>query len=336
MPPQPVLREVEHEITVSAPAATVYRLIAEVDNWPRIYPRIVHAEQVPEGGGRELLLIWGTTADASFEHWTALRTLDPQRLRITFRPTGFGPPLASMDGGWVVEPLSRAESRVRLLHAFSLVDDDPGEFERIDSAVDRNSRTELAELKKSVEAAYLAEEFTFSFEDTARIAGRAEDVYDFVNEAPLWAERLPGVEEVRLDEDKPGLQRLETVTRAPDGSTHRAVSHRVCLPHRGILHRQVTLPALLSLHTGSWTFETPADDTGGVVASARHTVVLNTANITAVLGPDATVADARAHVREAIGASSRAVLAQAGRYAERGRRAGPAARTPHPRSGRRT
>ena len=291
--PQPDLREVEHEITVSAPAATVYRLIAEVDNWPRIYPRTVYAEQVPEAGGQELVRIWATT-EASFEHWTALRTLDPERLRITFRPTGFGPPLASMDGGWVIEPLSPAESRVRLLHAFSVVDNDPGELKRIDSAVDRNSRTELADLKKSVEEAYLAEEFTFSFEDTARIAGSAEDVYDFVNEAQLWAERLPHVTEVRLDEDKPGLQTLETVTRAPDGSTQLARSHRVCLPHRRIAYRQVTLPALLSLHTGSWTFEETA---AGVVASARHTVVLNTANITAILGPDATVADARAHVR---------------------------------------
>lgn len=291
--PQPDLREVEHEITVSAPAATVYRLIAEVDNWPRIYPRTVYAEQVPETGGQELVRIWATT-EASFEHWTALRTLDPERLRITFRPTGFGPPLASMDGGWIIEPLSPAESRVRLLHAFSVVDNDPGELKRIDSAVDRNSRTELADLKKSVEEAYLAEEFTFSFEDTARIAGSAEDVYDFVNEAQLWAERLPHVTEVRLDEDKPGLQTLETVTRAPDGSTQLARSHRVCLPHRRIAYRQVTLPALLSLHTGSWTFEETA---AGVVASARHTVVLNTANITAILGPDATVADARAHVR---------------------------------------
>ncbi|WP_406330752.1 aromatase/cyclase [Streptomyces sp. NBC_00203] len=313
--PQPDLREVAHEITVSAPAATVYRLIAEVDNWPRIYPRTVYAEQVPEADGQELVRIWATT-EASFEHWTALRTLDPERLRITFRPTGFGPPLASMDGGWVIEPLSPAESRVRLLHAFSVVDNDPGELKRIDSAVDRNSRTELADLKKSVEEAYLAEEFTFSFEDTERIAGSAEDVYDFVNEAQLWAERLPHVTEVRLDEDKPGLQTLETVTRAPDSSTHLSRSHRVCLPHRRIAYRQVTLPALLSLHTGSWTFEETA---AGVAASARHTVVLNTANITAVLGPDATVTDARAYVRDALGGAGRAVLAHAKRYAERGR-----------------
>lgn len=313
--PQPDLREVEHEITVSAPAATVYRLIAEVDNWPRIYPRTVHAEQVPEAGGQELVRIWATK-EASFEHWTALRTLDPEHLRITFRPTGFGPPLASMDGGWVIEPLSPAESRVRLLHAFSVVDNDPEELKRIDSAVDRNSRTELADLKKSVEDAYLAEEFTFSFEDTARIAGSAEDVYDFVNDAQLWAERLPHVTEVRLDEDKPGLQTLETVTRAPDGSTQLTRSHRVCLPHRAIAYRQVTLPALLSLHTGSWTFEETA---AGVAASARHTVVLNTANITAILGPDATVTDARAYVRDALGGAGRAVLAHAKRYAERGR-----------------
>ena len=31
-------RHVEHEITVAVPARTVYSLIAEVGNWPRIFP----------------------------------------------------------------------------------------------------------------------------------------------------------------------------------------------------------------------------------------------------------------------------------------------------------
>lgn len=55
---QPGLREVEHEITVSAPAAAVYRLIAEVVNWPRIFPPTIYVDQVPEGPGEERIRIW--------------------------------------------------------------------------------------------------------------------------------------------------------------------------------------------------------------------------------------------------------------------------------------
>ena len=36
--------EVEHEVTVRAPAAELYRYIADVENWPRLFPPTVHVE----------------------------------------------------------------------------------------------------------------------------------------------------------------------------------------------------------------------------------------------------------------------------------------------------
>jgi aromatase len=312
--PQPTLREVEHEITVSAPAGTVHRLLADVDHWPRIYPRIVHAEQVPQGGGDELVLIWAADDD-TFEHWTSQRTLHPECLRIDFRPTGFRAPLASMAGGWVVEPLADGASRLRLLHAFAVVDDDAEALARIDAAVDGNSRRELAELKGNIERAHADAEVTFSVEDRLRINGSAQDAYDFLREADRWGERLPHVSEARIAEDRPGLQRLELVTRAADGSTRQARFHRVCLPHRTIAFRQAAPPAPLSLHAGRWTFE---EDDAGVTVSVRHTVVLDTGAVAGSLGPDATVADARKRVRAALSAESRATLGRAEEYAGRG------------------
>jgi aromatase len=50
-------------------------------------------------------------------------------------------------------------------------------------------------------------------------------------------------------------------------------------------------------------------------------VALKRSAVTTVLGEDATVRDARAYVREALGANSRATLALAKEYAE-GRAAG--------------
>ena len=57
-----------------------------------------------------------------------------------------------------------------------------------------------------------------SFEDTVRIDGSAKDVYDFLNEAHLWTERLPHVARVSSDRGVPGLQVLEMDTRTKDGS----------------------------------------------------------------------------------------------------------------------
>ncbi|MFG3659685.1 aromatase/cyclase [Streptomyces sp. NPDC047706] len=306
------LREVEHEITISAPAADVYRLIADVANWPRIFPPTIYVDHLERSGDEELIRIWAT-ANGEPKNWTSRRVLDPGALRITFRQQVSTPPVASMGGTWIIEPQGEGTSRVRLLHDYTAVDDDPASLTWIDEAVDRNSRSELAALKTNVELAAASAELTFSFEDTVEVEGSAKDVYDFVNEAGLWSERLPHVATVRLTEDTPGLQTLEMDTRAKDGSTHTTRSYRVCLQGRRIAYKQTTLPALMNLHTGYWTF---TDHGTGSTASSQHTVVLRPENIEKILGPGAGVAEAREYVRSALSTNSRATLGHAKAYAE--------------------
>ncbi|MGW6823945.1 aromatase/cyclase [Streptomyces sp. NPDC055005] len=305
-------REVEHEITIAAPASDVYRLLADVVNWPRIFPPTIHVDRVDFNGTHERIRIWAT-ANGQPKNWTSRRELDPQGLRITFRQEVTTKPVASMGGAWLVEPLDENSSRVRLFHDYRAIDDDAHDLLWIDEAVDKNSRSELAALKRNVEFAHGAEDVTFSFEDTVTIDGSAKDAYDFVNDAHLWSERLPHVATVRLTEDTPGVQTLEMDTRAKDGSVHTTKSHRVTFPHHKIAYKQVTLPALMTLHTGYWTFR---DTDHGVTASSQHTVTLNTDNITRILGPDATVADARAYVHTALSTNSLATLNHAKTHAE--------------------
>jgi aromatase len=308
-------REVEHEITIAAPAPAVYRLLAEVTNWPRIFPPTIHVDRVEHDGSQERIRIWAT-ANGEAKNWTSRRELDPEALRITFRQEVTAPPVAEMGGTWIIEPLGENESRVRLLHDYRAVDDDPHDLLWIDRAVDKNSRSELAALKKNVEFAHAAEEVTFSFEDTVYVDGSAKDVFAFINEANRWSERLPHVATVRLEEDTVGLQTLEMDTRAKDGSVHTTKSYRVTFPHQHIAYKQVTLPALMTLHTGHWTFQ---DTDQGVAATSQHTVTLNTDNIESILGCGATVADAREYVHTALSTNSRATLTHAKAHAE-GRR----------------
>ncbi|MGW1625868.1 aromatase/cyclase [Streptomyces sp. NPDC002172] len=305
-------KEVEHEVTISAPAAEVYRLIADVANWPRIFPPTIYVDHLERSGNEELIGIWAT-ANGEAKNWTSRRVLDPEGLRITFRQTVSTPPVASMGGTWIIEPLDAATSRVRLLHDYTAVGDDPAGLAWIDEAVDRNSRSELAALKTNVELATASQELTFSFEDTVRVEGAAKDLYDFVNEADRWSERLPHVATVRLTEDTPGLQTLEMDTRAKDGSTHTTKSYRVCLDGRKIAYKQTTLPALMNLHTGYWTFRETDE---GTFASSQHTVVLRPENIARILGPEAGVAEAREYVQGALSTNSRATLNHAKAYAE--------------------
>jgi aromatase len=306
-------REVEHDITVNAPAADVYRLIAEVENWPALFAPTVYVDYVDRTREAERIRIWAT-ANGEVKNWTSRRVLDPLERKIEFRQEVSSPPVASMGGTWLVEPVSETESQVRLLHDYRAVGDDPDGLAWIDQAVDRNSRSELAALKANVERA--ADELMFSFADTVVINGAAEDVYDFINEAQLWEERLPHVSRVVLTEDEPGLQILEMDTRAKDGSTHTTKSVRVCFPHHKIVYKQITLPALLTLHTGVWQITTDHAD-GGVAVTSEHTVVINKDNIAKVLGADADVAKARDFVRTALSANSMATLEHTKEYAER-------------------
>ncbi|MFB8276828.1 aromatase/cyclase [Nocardia colli] len=306
------VQECEHEITIAAPAAVVYRLIAEVENWPRIFPPTIHVDQQRTGDREERIQIWAT-ANGEPKSWVSRRTLDPDRFRIRFQQEVSAPPVASMYGEWIIEPDPAGHSRVRLLHGYRAIDDDPEGLAWIEAAVDRNSRAELAALRSNIESTIAATESTFSFEDSVVVRGGAGDVYDFVNEADRWVERLPHVASVRFEQTEQGVQTLEMDTKAKDGSTHRTMSYRVVFPGERIVYKQVTLPKLLALHTGVWTF-TPVED--GVRASSQHTVVLNTDNIAAVLGDRATTADARDYVRNALSTNSSATLELAKAYAE--------------------
>ncbi|WP_216906610.1 aromatase/cyclase [Nocardia noduli] len=310
--PDTQTRQVEHDIEVLAPASVIYQLIARVENWPRIFPPTVHVEYLERGAGAERIRIWAT-ANGAAKSWISRRTLDSDALRIEFRQEVSAPPVASMGGVWIIERLSDSASRVRLLHDYRAVDDDPDGLEWIDRAVDANSRSELAALKANIEAGYRDSELLMSFDDTVRIGGSAEDVYDFLNEAQLWTERLPHVAKVELTEDSAGLQLLSMDTRTKDGSTHTTTSVRVCIPHERIVYKQIVVPALMTLHTGYWLL---AADGGETVATSQHTVVINPANITAVLGADADLAAARDFVRTALSGNSRATLGHAKEYAE--------------------
>ncbi|MEU6219576.1 aromatase/cyclase, partial [Streptomyces sp. NPDC047022] len=164
------MRQVAHETEVKAPADTVHRLLAEVDNWPRVFGSVIAVEHEEAPEGEQRLRIRYVEGDVPRSR-PLRRIVEPAALRINFQELVTEPPLAGLGGAWVVEPLGEESSRVRLLHEYRVVGDDPGALDRIGEWVDASSRRELAALKENVEFAHAAAERTFSFEDTVRIDG---------------------------------------------------------------------------------------------------------------------------------------------------------------------
>ncbi|GAA2905262.1 SRPBCC family protein [Streptosporangium fragile] len=309
--PHGTTHRTEHQITVAAPAQDVFGLIADVTEWPRAFPPTVFADHVERGETEERIRIWAT-ANGEVKGWTSRRHLDRDGLRVRFRQEVSQPPVAAMGGEWLIEPLSEELTRVRLLHDFQAVGNDPEKVEWIRRAVDRNSDAELAALRSVAERG--REDLVLSFDDVVRVAGAAKDVYDFIYEAGRWEERLPHVARVALTEDTPNVQTLEMDTRTADGATHTTKSVRICFPHDRIVYKQLQTPALMSVHTGQWLIEEDAD---GVAVTSVHTVVIEPRAVPSVLGEGATVADARAFIRNALGRNSTATMRHAKEYAER-------------------
>jgi len=301
----------EHQITVDAPAERVYALIADVGKWPQVFDPTVHAECVEQVGQTELIRIWAT-ANGAVKTWVSRRHHDPAAMSITFRQEHSQHPVGGMGGTWAVEPLTQSTCRVRLLHDYFAATGEPADVDWITKAVDRNSEAELRALKSTAQAAGSPSPLTF--DDTVEVDGAAEDVYDFLNEAGKWEERLPHVVRVSLTEETPGLQVLEMDTRTKDGSVHTTQSVRVCEPHHRIIYKQIVLPALMTLHTGRWLITERAP--GQVSVTSEHTVRIDESRITSVLGDGADLASAQAFVRKALSGNSLATLRLAKSYAE--------------------
>ncbi|MGH3982302.1 MAG: aromatase/cyclase [Pseudonocardiaceae bacterium] len=306
------VRQTEHQIVVSAPPPEVFRLLVDVGNWPTIFPPTIHVEHLEHGDTEERIRIWAT-ANGKAHGWTSRRELDRDGLRIRFHQEASAHPVAAMGGEWIVEALAGGRSRVRLRHRFRAVDGTPETIAWIHRAVDRNSETELAALRAAAERGE-GDQRLITVNDTVQVDGAAADVYRFLYQAKEWAQRLPHVDRVSVDEKIPHLQVLEMDTRAADGSTHTTVSVRVCFPEHRIVYKQLRLPALMSVHTGQWTIRNDGDVT---VATSRHTVAIAPEAVAGVLGELATVEDAREFVRCALSRNSLMTLNAAKTYAER-------------------
>lgn len=306
----------EHRISVRAPARAVFDLVADVTGWPRSFAPTVHVEYVARSETTERIRIWAT-ANGQVRNWTSRRDLDPRRLRVRFRQEVSQPPVHGMGGEWIIEERPGGGCLVRLLHDFQAVGDDPAKAAWITQAVDHNSGSELASLKAAAERGTEGGELLLTFDDVVRVESHPADIYAFIHDAARWPERIPHVARVVLAEPAPDVQLLEMDTRTKDGSTHTTNSVRVCFPADRIVYKQLTPPALMTVHTGGWRFE-PAGEGGQVIST--HTVVLNPGAIEQVLGAGATVADAATFVREALSANSTTTIRTADEFA--GRRPG--------------
>jgi aromatase len=302
----------EHTIAVSAPPSAAFQVIADAVNWPIVFLPTIHLERDDLGGGEERIHVWALAND-EVKAWTSIRNVDPDRLTVRFRQEKSSPPIGAMSGEWIVEAQPDGGSRVRLLHDFRAIDDDPAALQWIADATDRNSNTELATLKAAAEQADERESLIVWWDDSVPCSGDPDDAWEFMWNAREWPTRVPHVERMSIQEPEPNIQVMEMDTKTKDGSAHTTRSIRVGFPKRKLVYKQTTPPALLSVHTGHFLIE---DAPEGFMLTSRHSAMIIPEKIPVVLGADATVQDARDYIQTALTANSRVTMEHAGAFAE--------------------
>lgn len=293
-----------HEIKVAAPAQQVYRLLADLDNWPWMFRPFVHVELLGTEGDFERVGMWTTTGD-EVGHWIALRRLDEARLRIDFRPQTPEAPLATMERTWVVEPLSERECTVRLLHRYTLIEDDPAAREATDRVIDTIAGAETDAVRTAAELANEAPELLVTVTDTVGIEAPADDVYRTLYDVRAWPGILTHVARAKTLQDAEGLQLVEIDTMEADGGLLAMRTARVGRPAHTIAYKQLVLPPIGSSHHVRWHI---APTPKGARVTSEQTVVIDRDGVERMLGQGNSTAEATSFVRRELSAKARLLL----------------------------
>ncbi|GAA1374961.1 SRPBCC family protein [Streptomyces beijiangensis] len=299
-------------VSVAAPASVVYGMLADAPRWPVFLPSCVHVERMESDGAGDHLWAW----DVVDEHVRASRIrrmLHPRTRTIDFEEfagDGGSWPGALAAGTWSVEPADEWSSSLTLRY-----EELSPAGTAAPGALDAQVRVRLEEIRQMAQQWDRLDELLLSFDDSTRVEGPSELVYDFLYRMEDWADLLPRVDAAQVTEDRPGVQiaALDTFA-AHTGLTVNAEVVRLCFPAAGrIVYKETVTPDLIAAHTGEWSL---VPDESGLTVISAHRVLLRQEAVTEVLGEDACLADARSHVREWLGRADQEALGLAKWHAE--------------------
>lgn len=267
------VRRLVHSAEVAAPAEAVYALLANAVRGPLYSPQVLHVERMDADGDRERLRLWEQSGGGvRCSLWA--RVAHPGERRIEFWRLRGEAPFTSMAGQWTVEERPGGRSVVSVLHEFTVAGDPEGaEAARAALAVEDSARSALRGVRRIAQGSGGSRQRVLTFQESLRVEGPGEVVYDFLYRAADWAGRVPQVRHVEVSEVSPGIQAVNYRLRLPDRTERATNSLRLCFPHAGrIVYKQTTPWAPVAAHTGEWSV---LPDEHGVRVIAEHTVLLD-------------------------------------------------------------
>jgi len=154
-----------HSTKVAASPQRVYQLIANVENYPKMFDTIIAVERLGHDGTNERVRFWGTFGDHRGS-WVSLREVNPKRMRVRFRQERSAAPLASLGGRWLVTPRGTG-AEVVLDHYYRVVDDNDLAAQHLERTVARSATAMLDSLRQITQGGD-AYEMWFPLSDAVR------------------------------------------------------------------------------------------------------------------------------------------------------------------------
>lgn len=233
-----------HETRAAVDAATLLNQLHDVSLWPVLFPPTIAGEILSADGSGQRIRLWAMASGVPTS-WESTRVLTEDG--VSFRQAKTAPQLSAMEGQWEVIEDGRS-CTVRLHHRWELAD--PAHEAFVADAVDQNSTSELAALASAADRTAVI----VSFEDSVEGPASAREALDLLWRGENWPRLLSHVvatDVAPLDERS---HLLDMLTASADGPTHQTQSIRV-LDGKNIRYKQLSHPAALSGHAGTWTVE---------------------------------------------------------------------------------
>ena len=293
-------------VVCEAPAASVYAVIRDTANWPRIFDACVKVTRLGGEGIEELVRI-EAMQEGHLVAWNTQRTYHDEIKRIDYHLPVPMPFLESMQGQWRVVALGAERCLLSVDRQWRLLGDVRGIRAGVetvaqasaifDAFVNENARAEMQAIRSYVEGGNAA---FASYTNRWLLPCEPDAVYALLADVSAWPERLPHCKALEIAYDDGHYQEFSMQVETPRGvETFRSI-RRCSAESLTITYFQPEPPAVLRTHHGSWHVKSAP---GGAEVIAQHSVELDVGACVAAFG-DADVVLHKKRIKELLAANS--------------------------------
>lgn len=302
---------VRHALEIESTLEKAFRICAEVEKWPDIFPPCQKVKVIRQDDHSQLIEITAFAGQKTMT-WQSERHLDYGSrtiLSCQIKPSVL---VKSMQCTWRFDPL-REGVLLSLEHQFEIKDEVQGLMENIYSKEDAqvfmkkvihdNTERELWSIKKILESCNARDEYQLDFQEEMVMEAKQGAIYALLRDAKKWPDLLPHCRHVEVLYDD-GKNQEFVMAVDVRGEEEKIRSIRKCLDHSSIQYFQPAPPPVLKQHTGEWILK---PEKSGTRVVSKHSIRLNPDRVPTVLG-DMSVDDALNHVKHAINSNSLTTL----------------------------